>query len=105
MVSNDCSIENCVIFLAKLIEYYIGYLSFGFEYFLSGSAYEPASIRLTLAPSRNRRALSIALFTFPNRSLLALLKCQIPRKKVSSAIDRAHRVLLGASVGLIGASS
>jgi hypothetical protein len=59
---------------------YVGYLSSGFEYFLSGFAQELVPIRPTLVPSRTRRALSIPLFTFPNRPLphLAPLKCQKP---------------------------
>ncbi len=48
----------------------VEYLSSGFEYFLSGFAQELVPIRPTLVPGRTRRALSIPLFTFPNRPSL-----------------------------------
>jgi hypothetical protein len=67
---------------ASLVEEeYVGYLSSGFEYFLSGFAYEPTPIKPTLAPSRTRRALSTPLITFPNRPPLTPQKCKILQKK------------------------
>jgi hypothetical protein len=59
----------------------VGYLSSGFEYFLSGFAYELIPVRPTLIPSRARRALSIPRITFPNRPPLTPQKCQILQKK------------------------
>jgi hypothetical protein len=47
------------------------------QYFLSGFVHELTPMRPSLAPSRIWRALSIPLFTFPNRPSLAPQKCQI----------------------------